>query len=187
MAINKKLTISLTVFVALATAVATTFYLVQKSKTEAPKTPDTSEKTEKSEKSEKSEESEETATAPETPAETETPIEANPKPTTQSEGADPNLSATLTGVLTRADVANGNLVLRVNIDQYLTSGTCELTLKNGANIYSETANISDSASTSTCEGFDIPISKLVSGSWDITIKLNSGDKTGEISGKAVVK
>lgn len=111
-------------------------------------------------------------------------VEENTKAQVQNEGSNPNDSATLTGVITRVDAVDGKLTLRVNIDQYLTSGICELTLKNGANVYTETANITDSASTSTCEGFDIPTGKLATtGAWEISIKISSGEKAGMISGK----
>ena len=112
--------------------------------------------------------------------------EENPKASVQNEGADPNSSAVLTGALTRVAVADDKLVLRVNIDQYLSGGSCELTMRSGSKVYLETANISDVASTSTCEGFDIPVSNLPSGDWEILIKLNSGDKTGEISGRVSI-
>ena len=115
-----------------------------------------------------------------------TPVEENTKAQTQNEGSDPNKSAALTGVFTHIAATDEKLTIRVNIDQYLSSGTCELTLKNGDKSYTESANIADSASTSTCEGFDIPLSKLSSGSWGIIIRLSSGDKTGEISGKVAI-
>ena len=108
----------------------------------------------------------------------------DPKHQTQNEGSDPNQSKTLTGVLTRADVANNKLILRVNIDQYLSGGSCSLKLTNAAGkSYEDSANIIDSASTSTCEGFDAPVEKLEKGSWSLSIKLTSGDKEGTISGK----
>ena len=127
-------------------------------------------------------------------ASTEATVNSGPEPTTtedpkkqtQNEGSDPNKSKILTGAITRADVTNDKLTIRVNIDQYLSGGSCELVLENGAKTYRETANITDAASTSTCEGFDIPTSKLAAGTWTINIKLNSGEKEGTISGKATV-
>ncbi len=105
----------------------------------------------------------------------------------QYDGNDPNTSASLTGALTYVGVANGNLRLRVNIDQYLSSGSCNLVLlRNGSQIYSDSASIVDSASTSTCKGFDIATSALGSGNLQISISISSGGKTGTITGEATV-
>ena len=101
------------------------------------------------------------------------------------EGDNPNYNNQLTGALTYAGVNGGILVIRVNIDQYLDSGTCRLSLGGGTE-YSDVVNVVSSASTSTCEGFDIPVSELASGTYKITIDLNSGDKKGIIEGEVSV-
>lgn len=101
------------------------------------------------------------------------------------EGDNPNYNNQLTGALTYAGVNGGILVIRVNIDQYLDSGTCRLSLGGGTE-YSDVVNVVSSASTSTCEGFDIPVSNLASGTYKITIDLNSGDKKGIIEGEVSV-
>ncbi|MDO4986920.1 MAG: hypothetical protein Q4E46_01200 [Candidatus Saccharibacteria bacterium] len=110
----------------------------------------------------------------------------NPKDIPQNEGTDPNKSAVITGVLTRADVSGDKAIIRVNIDQYLSGGSCNLTMTSGAKNYTDAVNIADAASTSTCQGFDIPVSKLGKGTWDISIQIISGDKEGTISGKVVI-
>ena len=101
----------------------------------------------------------------------------------QNEGADPNSLETLTGSLTSATKSGDNLVIRVNIDQYLSSGACSLKLENSGTVVEKSASILPTASTSSCEGFDVPLSELDSGNWDIIIKLSSGEKTGEIKGE----
>lgn len=102
------------------------------------------------------------------------------------EGEDPNTAKELTGVITYAGVNNGSLMVRVNIDQYLDSGSCNLDLMKGENVsvYSDTANIVSSASTATCEGFNVPLSGIGSGNYQIIIRLSSGGKTGMIVGEA---
>ncbi len=103
----------------------------------------------------------------------------------QYDGEDPNQANELTGVVTYAGVSGSNLIIRVNIDQYLESGQCELTLKRGgANIYSSIASIIGNASTATCEGFDVPISKLGGGNIEININLKANNKAGLIRGEA---
>lgn len=105
----------------------------------------------------------------------------------QYDGADPNDSVDLTGVITYTNVANGVLTIRVNIDQYISAGSCELILgRGGAEIYSETVQMIDSASTSTCKGFDISMDGLGSGSTSIIINLSGDNKNGVISGEVVL-
>lgn len=108
------------------------------------------------------------------------------KKVTQYEGGDPNESEELTGIITYAGVENENLVVVVNIDQFLTEGGCVLSLINGtgAVVYEKTASILPGISTSTCDGFSVPVSELGSESYDINVRLKSGEREGLISGKA---
>ena len=102
----------------------------------------------------------------------------------QYEGEDPNKSEVLTGAVTYAGVNGDNLMIRVNIDQYVESGTCSLGLRRaGANIYSAEASIVGGPATATCEGFDVPVAGLGNGDTVIVIYLNGGGKTGEITGE----
>lgn len=105
----------------------------------------------------------------------------------QYDGEDPNKAQELTGVVTYAGVSGNNLMIRVNIDQYLSGGKCTLGLRQeGASIYGAEASIVDAASTSTCEGFNVPLSAISNGHFSIVIFLESGDKTGEIHGEVDV-
>ena len=108
----------------------------------------------------------------------------NSKKVEQYEGEDPNTQNDLSGVVTYAAVSNGILAIRANIDQYLEEGKCELILKrNDATIYSSIANIINSASTATCEGFDVPVEGLGGGKVDIIINLSAGERSGSIRGE----
>ncbi|MBO7657030.1 hypothetical protein J6S55_00035, partial [Candidatus Saccharibacteria bacterium] len=105
----------------------------------------------------------------------------------QYDGDSPNMADSLTGVISYAGVSGGDLIIRVNIDQYLTTGNCGLTLKRDGNIiYSVTTNIEGSVSTSTCNGFKISSGELSSGKLEIEIALESGDKRGKILGEATI-
>lgn len=105
----------------------------------------------------------------------------------QYDGSDPNSAEELSGAITYAGVQDGVLMIRMNIDQYLNSGECELTLKKaGATIYSSIAKIIGSASTSTCEGFDVPIGGLGGGKIEININLKADSKKGTIRGEVDV-
>ena len=111
------------------------------------------------------------------PEKKETPV--------QYEGENPNNSSSVTGVITYAGVSGSNLMIRVNIDQYLNGGTCKLALKqNGNTVYTASASVIDAASTSTCEGFNVPVSGLPKGAIDIIISVSSGNKSGDIIGSA---
>lgn len=103
----------------------------------------------------------------------------------QYEGDDPNTQDDLTGVITYAGVSGDSLMIRVNIDQYLENGTCELSLVQNGVIYSDVANIVGSAATATCEGFNVPAGGL-GGQYEIIISLSSGEKAGVIKGEVEI-
>lgn len=105
----------------------------------------------------------------------------------QYDGKDPNTSDELSGVITYAGVSGGNLMIRVNIDQYLEDGNCTLSLaRGGSNIYSSVARVATSASTATCEGFDVPVSEIGGGVIDIVIDINADGKDGVIRGEVQI-
>ena len=103
------------------------------------------------------------------------------------DGENPNQGELLTGVITRSERMNDYLVIRVNIDQYLSDGNCRLNLKRDAEIvYTDTVSIVSSAATATCEGFDVPVAEIGEGDYGIEILVNSGDKSGVINGEVGV-
>ena len=105
----------------------------------------------------------------------------------QYDGDNPNENSGLTGVITYAGVSGEYLMIRVNIDQYLSSGRCDLTLtRNGETVFSDATTIIDSASTSTCEGFNVPVSQLGNGNVQVIVNLKSGEKSGVITGEAAI-
>lgn len=116
--------------------------------------------------------------------------EKNPdgKTPEQYDGEDPNNLNSLTGNITHVGFSDNTLVVRVSIDQYLTSGTCSLVVSDGTNTYTEDAALFADATASSCEGFDIPKSKIANFSnyLEFTINLTSGEKTGTITGVATL-
>ncbi len=104
----------------------------------------------------------------------------------QYEGENPNHLDVLTGSLIHAEPDGSDLVIRVNIDQALNSGTCTLnmTADNGGVYTAEAVIFMSGAVTSSCEGFNVPLASLAtSNSWIINIALSSGGKTGTIVGE----
>lgn len=106
----------------------------------------------------------------------------------QFEGGDPNKLPELTGVINRINVnENGVLEIRADIAQYLSNGTCELIMQqDGATIYNNSAVIVPLATTSTCDGFDVPVSQLGAGNYQIIINMSAGEKTGTLTGEVAL-
>lgn len=106
------------------------------------------------------------------------------KPVVQYDGEDPNESDGITGVITYAGVSGDDLVIRLNIDQFLDSGECMLLLSTAGNVvYSNTASVIDAAATSSCDGFNVPMSLLEDGYYNIMVEVESGAKKGKINGE----
>ena len=148
---------------------------------ETEETSETEKKKEEKESEEKKEEEKK-----ETPAETpsDSPQSPDGKTPAAYDGEDSNSFATLTGSISTARFSGDNLIIRVNIDQYLSSGSCDLRVTDGVNQITVSAQILPEASTSTCEGFDVPTDSLkdFSRPLSVTINVTSGDKTGTITG-----
>ena len=104
----------------------------------------------------------------------------------QYDGDNPNMADELSGAVTYAGVSGDTLMIRVNIDQYLDSGKCELNLvKGGSMVYSSTAEIMGGPSTASCAGFDVSAAGL-SGPYEILVKMESAGKKGTIRGEVNV-
>ena len=84
------------------------------------------------------------------------------------EGDNPSSSDSLSGAITYSAVSGDVLIIRTTIDQ-LASGSCTATLANGGKVVTRTSTLAQNPSSSTCEGFDIPVSELGSGNWNIEI------------------
>ncbi len=114
----------------------------------------------------------------------EKPLEK--EPVVQYDGNNPNEAASLTGVVTYAGATDSNVIIRVNIDQYVDGGSCNLSLyQNGNAVYQAGASLIADVSTSTCDGFNIPRSSIYNagGTYEIVINLFAGDKKGTIKGE----
>lgn len=102
----------------------------------------------------------------------------------RNEGKDPNSSDILTGAITYTGVSDDKLAIRLNIDQYLTTGTCRLTMTSASgNTYTHEAKIIPSVSSATCDGFDIPTYEIGMEDYSIQVHLESAEKTGTITGE----
>lgn len=73
------------------------------------------------------------------------------------------------------------LQVRVQIDPLVSNGSCTLTLTKDGSTITKTAAVYAMASISTCQGFDVPISELSSGVWNLTVSVTSDSASGSAS------
>lgn len=83
-------------------------------------------------------------------------------------------------LITAANQNNPYLQIGVQIDTVTSAGTCTLTLTNSHNeTITKTAGVQALARTSTCKGFNVPVSELSTGNWHIKVIYSSDTLTGE--------
>lgn len=96
-------------------------------------------------------------------------------PTPISGSTQKSVSVTITS----ANQNGSTLQIRALIGAVEDTGTCTLTLsQTGHQTVTKTAGIQALASTSTCQGFDVPTSELSTGVWHATITYDSSTLTG---------
>ncbi len=123
---------------------------------------------------------------PPTPEQTSTGDAAKQQTTNGATGSDPSPAPTpsTTGSskpqvgmdITAANIDSTAGVLRVRtlIQTVTSSGTCTLTASGpNGKTYTASAGVQAGPSTSTCKGFDIPISSLSSGNWSIQVSFEN--------------
>ena len=101
-----------------------------------------------------------------------------------SSASTPSSDSSLSVDITASNKTSSLMQIRVQINSIVNSGTCDITLTNGTSSVHHSVAVSPLASTSTCKGFDIPLSELSSGKWNytITVKDASSNQTGTASG-----
>lgn len=78
--------------------------------------------------------------------------------------------------------------IRALISNLDGAGLCTLTLTSpGQTTVTKTANTQSLASTSTCQGFDVPVSELPTGTWHAVINYSSDSLIGSSSIDEVIK
>ena len=108
------------------------------------------------------------------------PNQFEEQPASAAEDEDRQLK--FTGIINYKAVKDDALVIRSTINTSIDSGTCDLILTHtlsGKKVTKESAVIAN-PSSSTCEGFDVPLSELSSGTWNIVIKIDSRDVKGNL-------
>ena len=106
----------------------------------------------------------------------------------QYENTDTTPTTKLTGFITYSGKNSNNLTIRITINQLLKeTGTCTLTLPstNGQKI-ERTATTIDNPSSATCQGFDIPLSEIPVGDYQIDIDIKTAHQNGNIKGSITI-
>lgn len=81
-------------------------------------------------------------------------------------------------IVSSSNQNDGVLQVRTLISSIVNDGTCTLTLtKNGATV-TKVANVQALPGSSTCKGFDIPVTELSSGIWSATISFENSTLKG---------
>lgn len=74
------------------------------------------------------------------------------------------------------------LQVRVISDELLANGSCTLSLQqNGVSKYEQTVEVFPTARTTTCKGFTVDSTSLPKGGYTATVRMISGDRTGQAS------
>lgn len=94
-------------------------------------------------------------------------------------GPNPSPDGQVSVSITAANVNSGKLQVRTLI-QSLDPGTCTLTLsREGHSSITHTASTQALASTSTCQGFDVPVNNLPAGEWKVTVDFKNDNQKGQ--------
>ena len=84
------------------------------------------------------------------------------------------------------DVAGGPVVIKLLLSN-VTSGTCDVTLKQNEIAKSYSASVISAGNYYTCDGFEIPLEDLSFGSWHMTAAVTSADRSGSANQNIEVK
>ncbi len=102
------------------------------------------------------------------------------------EVATPNKSENVQTIISSSNVNGSTLSVRSIIQSIDKSGTCSLTLsKTGSQSISRTASTNTMGSYTTCAGFDIDISVLAKGNWEIKLIYTGSEGQNGIATKMV--
>lgn len=108
------------------------------------------------------------------------PPSATPPDNTQQSTAGMEITATTQDT--------NSLYVRTLIQTVTSSGTCTLIMHGpGSRTYTTTSPVQPLPNTSTCAGFNIPISKLSAGTWSLLIKFANSSTSASVSKEVTVK
>lgn len=77
--------------------------------------------------------------------------------------------------------------VRSSVGAVSNTGSCTITLSRNDKVITKSAPVQALPTTSTCQGFDIPVSELSVGTWRISLMFESATLTGTTSREITVK
>ena len=106
---------------------------------------------------------------------------------TQTTEPTENTPEGLSGSITALSQGASNLEVRVLINSITDEGECKLTITKGSTVIEKVSSIQPQSSSSTCEGFSIPLSDLSAGSWEVEINISSAGRSTTLNGDIAIK
>ena len=100
----------------------------------------------------------------------------NTKPATTSPNADSPPPQAQNIDLSAKRESNNSVTVFTKLTG-VSNGTCSLSVQNGSSSYLNSADIIYQTEYSTCAGFSVPIEKLGSGTWNISLTVTSGGQS----------
>lgn len=108
-----------------------------------------------------------------------------PSPTPPS---TPGGKSTVGMDISAANQDSGVLYVRSLIQVITSSGSCQLKMSGpGGKTYSASSAVQAVSSSSTCEGFNVPVSSLSPGNWAIDLSFSDGSYTASTSKEVLIK
>lgn len=80
--------------------------------------------------------------------------------------------------ITAANQNESMYQIRTLIGLITSEGNCTLTLTNGSQKIIKSAKVQSLPSGSTCQGFDIPLTELTKGTWQLTVEFENNSVEG---------
>ena len=108
----------------------------------------------------------------------QTLIDKANKPTEPTSKVNVSLSAA------NQDMKGGPLIVRAIVDT--NGGTCNLSLSQGSINKNYSAEVINLGTYYGCKGFDIPVSDISDGEWQLTLKVSNDSVSGEANQKVVI-
>ncbi len=96
-----------------------------------------------------------------------------------SENATDAPAKSISQQITSSSISDGVLYVRNEIVGVYTSGSCTLTMSKDSQSIVKKSGVQALAKTSTCKGFNIPVSELSKGIWSIILTVVVSDKTAD--------
>ena len=109
----------------------------------------------------------------------------SPEPTPSSNGKKPTVGVSIT--TTTVDKDSNTLYIRSLIQTISSGGRCTLSMHNtSGQTYSNSVELQAGPSTSSCKGFNVPLSQLSPGKWTINIHYEDNNVTGDTEGEITI-